>query len=257
MPISEPSGTPAKKKSWLSRIDPVFRIALILGVLVHLAGFFIFRIERQELPHMETPEPFVNFQSYTEGGGAESLFEQAELLDTAALFMPSPYSDHFEQYSILGRAAEIRFERFDPEIQIIKQLAPESGISPDLPSTHKPEDLLNNRYWNFFSTVGMRSTRPVDAVSEDSPLILLRYTSAGIQAVSTESLPVFNAASGRLLSDPLEIYFSIDLRGFRSWPVVKQTSGSAAFDNEALEWLRQPSIRARLDSGDYLLRLFP
>ena len=67
------------------RLPSVFWGVLLVGLGVHLLGFFMFRVSSNALPKRIEAPAFVAFASFGDGEGAEELVEQSMLFDSAPL----------------------------------------------------------------------------------------------------------------------------------------------------------------------------
>ncbi len=81
--------------SYLHRLQrwwhsPLARVALVLGIGVHLAGFLLFRVVSDPVCAEEAPRPFIVWSGPEEGSGNIVRREQSLLLDSEALFLPTP-----------------------------------------------------------------------------------------------------------------------------------------------------------------------
>ena len=100
-------------------VSPLFRIGLLLGVAIHLAGFLIFRVTSNPLPDREEVGPFVEYVSAGSLAIDRELEEQAELFDSAPLFIPTRWNaSHMTTYDV-GDALQAAFSDFEPEVDLL------------------------------------------------------------------------------------------------------------------------------------------
>lgn len=83
-----------KNGSYLHRLQrwwhsPLGRVALVLGIGVHLAGFLLFRVVSEPAEAHEQPRPFIIWNGPEQQDESMIRLEQWLLLDSEALFLPT------------------------------------------------------------------------------------------------------------------------------------------------------------------------
>ena len=72
-------------------LSPLLRVALLLGVVIHLAAFWGFRVASVPLPAPESSGSFICYAPETNFVSGGELGEQAMLFDSCLLYTsPSP-----------------------------------------------------------------------------------------------------------------------------------------------------------------------
>ena len=104
--------------------SPVLRLALLLGVAVHLIGFFVFRVASSSLPEREVASPFVQYVSMSDLASDLELEEQAALFDSAPLFIPTRWNASQVDRPRVGGFVQNQFPAFEPEIHLLSALGP-------------------------------------------------------------------------------------------------------------------------------------
>ena len=110
-------------------VSPVLRIALLLGIAVHLAGFLIFRVVSNPLPDREPAAAFVQFLSTGLMAGDADLEEKAILFDSAPLFIPTRWNASSRIFTGIG-VVDRQLPDFEPAIDLTADLQPSTGCWP-------------------------------------------------------------------------------------------------------------------------------
>ena len=131
-------------------VSPVLRIALLLGIAVHLAGFLIFRVVSNPLPDREPAAAFVQFLSTGLMAGDADLEEKAILFDSAPLFIPTRWNASSRIFTGIG-VVDRQLPDFEPAIDLTADLQPSTRVLADSDPVAEPIDLLALRYWNFLT----------------------------------------------------------------------------------------------------------
>lgn len=132
-------------------VSPLLRLALLLGVALHLAGFLLFRVISSPLPERAATPPFVQYVSADSLANDTELEEQAALFDSAPLFIPTRWNASQSSPVYLGDAARGQFPEFEPEIDLLAELQPSSLlVAADL-QVNAPIDLLASQFWRLFA----------------------------------------------------------------------------------------------------------
>lgn len=239
-------------------ISPLLRVALLAGVLVHLAGFFFFRVVSSPLPSPEETPAFIAFVSTNTGSDEAELIEQASLFDSAPLFIPGEWSTASGVFSS-GAAQDWQvFPDFEPDIELLSEVRPERLSLPQVADVTQPSDLLALRFWDLFSYFGQKGTEfeKPDARNSVAVVTILSgnkdYPEGYSTTLKTELQP------GQMGLRQLTFYMNMSAPGIAMGaPVLEQSSGSEALDKEVLEWLMRPATLANLPAGFLELRIFP
>jgi hypothetical protein len=71
------------------RTWPYFRVALLLGLLLHVAGLGLFRITADPPKPLQFPHVYVTYANTPDHAADTTLSDQADLFDTEPLFLPT------------------------------------------------------------------------------------------------------------------------------------------------------------------------
>lgn len=239
-------------------VAPMLRIALLLGVLVHVAGFFFFRVVSNPLPSRSDNSAYIALLPADQGDGEIELVEQASLFDSAPLFIPGKWSSASQVFPS-GMTPDFRvFPDYEPSIELLEELKPMRLSLANTANVQEPIDLLNLRFWDLFDSFGEAETpvaelgngKSVAAIrilagdGDVSPNVDLRYEIE----LETESFGI----------RPAVYYLAMSAPGLPlDAPVLRQSSGSDDLDAVVLEWLLRPATLARLPAGYLEIRFFP
>jgi hypothetical protein len=236
----------------------LLKTALLLGVLVHLAGFFIFRVISNPLPSGEESPAFVALVSTDGKGGDKEIVAQADLFDSAPLFIPGEWSSA----SGLLPSEVLReweaFPDFEPSIKLMDEVKPDRLSLPQAASVAQPEDLLDFRFWDlfdYFGQVEVALERPDGWASLASVIVL----SGNDEQAKKFEIQIERAfSSGEFAERPVVFFVNMAAPGLiMGAPVLRQSSGAGSLDAEALEWLERPETMAKLPAGFLELRVYP
>ncbi len=244
-------------------LSPILRIALLLGVAVHLAGFLVFKISSKRLPGHEPSEPFVQFVSTGESGGDSRFVESAALLDTAPLFVPTKWNAARGDLRLPGLGEQVVFSEFEPEIDLAGELRPAFLEIAQADGVEAPGDLLDLDVARVF---GEYARREMQRTAFEAPAPFARFER--IRPVTDAALPAAGDAytlradleleSEAEAQVPAEFVFRLNGDGsLIGEPVLSDGSGTAAFDAAAKRWLRKAETLARLPPGYFRVRVFP
>ena len=245
----------ARKRRSHRVISPLLRISLLIGIAIHLAGFLIFRVVSNPLPHREETRPFVEYVSAGSLANDEELEEQAALFDSAPLFIPTRWNASQSIQFVQRAAVSGKFSEFEPEINLLSALQPSSLPVAQNFNVNKPIDLLNSRFWRFFSGFGQSADRirelpsslPVAQISVVGDFSNLLSIPARFEYVTATAVP-----------QPVVYYLRTTIsRGVGSAPTLGQSSGNEAFDRAAGQWLVLPEVLGQLPRGYLSITIYP
>jgi len=235
-------------------LPPMLGIALILGVLVHLAGFLFFQVVSSPLPDRQKQKPLIRYLSNETFSGDLELEEQAILFDSAPLFLPTKWSASSQIFRI-KETEPLIFPEFEPVIDLLDDLEPLGSLVKQAHTVVAPEDLLASRYWNFFDSFARDDSRPV-ALQSSAPFAEIRP----LEPVGGAGLivPVKIGFEFDVLIDPVELLVRVDHWGhLTGQPYLVASSGDGDFDQAVTEWLKDAAEEAQLPAGYLSVRVFP
>lgn len=237
-------------------VSPVLRIALFVGVSIHLIGFLVFRVQTGDLPGREPEPALVRYVSPVTLASDLALQEQAELMDSAPLFVPTRWNASQEIVALTSDRLSQRFALFEPKIDLLTTLQPQEKIIVSNREVETPLDLLGLRYWSVFKDFGTsdQTVEPfVDAVLTAEVLQLDRGAAARPSIISVDS-PELSA----LRADApavLQLRVSGEGRSLGASLLV-ESSGSEEFDTAARNWLQQQAGLGQLPAGYLWVRVY-
>lgn len=236
-------------------MSPVLMGALLAGVMVHLAGFLIFRITSNPLPTRDDRAAFVRYVSASSMAGDLALEEQAQLFDSAPLFIPTQWNAAQSVSLMPQNRVDERFPEFEPDIRLIGELHSSSLPLGAEEVVSTPADLLKSRYWSFFAEFGQAEVNLISypTAGHFAEVVVV---GSGDQALTLESPLKFTDTSA--VPEPVTLFLRVSNRGlYVGEPVVSQTSGNTAFDRAAQEWLRQSKTVGQLPAGYLWIKVYP
>jgi hypothetical protein len=236
-------------------ISPLLRISLLIGVTIHLAGFLLFRVVSNPLPHRAETRPFVEYVSASSLANDDELEEQAALFDSAPLFIPTRWNASQSMQLVQRNPASGKFPEFEPEINLLVALQPSSLPVTQYLKVDAPIDLLASRFWRFFSDFG-QSADPSVAFPSALPVAEVSVV-GGVDA--SLSIPVkLDYTTAVPVSRPVVYYMRVSGSGAGvGAPTLGQSSGNETFDRAAGEWLRLPRTVGQLPGGYLAITVYP
>lgn len=239
-------------------ISPLLRLALLLGILVHLSGFFIFKVISNPLPSRKEDSTFIAFISTDIRGGEVELIEQASLFDSAPLFVPSQWSTASEVFSSKDVQDWQVFPDFEPNFELMDEVRPVRLSLPLVEDVQRPLDLLDLRFWDVFSYFGQGETRLAKPAPWHSVAVVRVLSDNDQYQVDSEIILQADLQSLGFAPRPMVVFLNMSAPGFPMGdPLLKQSTGLDAVDDEILDWLAQPATLASLPSGFLELRVYP
>ena len=237
-------------------VSPLLRLALLLGVALHLAGFLCFRVISNSLPERAATRPFVQYVSADSLAHDAELEEQAALFDSAPLFMPTRWNASQISPVNLRDAARGQFPEFEPEINLLRELQPSSLLVACDLNVNAPIDLLASRFWRFFS--GFAQSPDALVVLPDSlPVAEIWVLDDPVAATLSLSADL-SFTTAVPIARPVLYYLRVSAGGvLLGAPALGRSSGNEAFDAAAAEWLGRPVVRAQLPQGYLSITVFP
>ena len=239
-------------------VSPLLKLALLLGILVHLSGFFVFRVISSPLPSSEESAAFISLVPMGPESHEAELIEQASLFDSAPLFIPGEWNSAskilpagiFEEWQA--------FPDFEPRLELMDEVGPDRGSLSQVAGVNQPSDLLALRFWDLLSYFG-QGEREVAARQTWGSLARVRVLKGSEENVpSREYRLQADLAAEEYAPYPVVFVLNMHAAGLpMGAPLLRQSSGSDSLDAKALEWLERPDTMARLPAGLLEIRIFP
>ena len=241
-------------------ISPLLRLALLLGVLVHLAGFFFFRVISNPLPTRAEESAYITLISKETEGGKAELIEQASLFDSAPLFIPGEWSTAsgvFSSRTVQDMHMQV-FPDYEPEIELLDEVRPVRMSLPRVAALERPSDLLDLRFWDLFAYFGEKEIQIEAPDPWTSVAVITVLSGGGDYPEQSEVLLEIETGLEEFGQRPVAIVLNMTAPGLPiGAPVLKQSSGSEVLDSEVLGWLGRPGTLAKLPAGLLEIRVFP
>ncbi len=249
-----------RRKPNAQQMSPLLRIALLLGVLAHLLGFFVFRVSSNPLHSRAEDAAFVVLVSTDLDRDSEALIEQASLFDSAPLFIPGEWSAASAVFSGQIMQDWRNFPDFEPDISLLRDVRPDRLSLPRVADVKQPADLLDLRFWDIFSHFGEgEGELAIEAFESWSPVAVVTIISGNdAYPVDYEMRLEVDLPAEEFAERPAVFYVNMSAQGLlMGAPLLQQSSGSDALDVAVSEWLTRPATLANLPAGYLELRVFP
>lgn len=235
------------------RAASLLKVALVVGILAHLAGFAAFRVVDTATPTVTRQEAFVRFDNLTSQNRDRFFEEQAMLLDSEPLFLPTQWNYaarvRTETPRILPQS--LPFEPFSETIRLRRvDFFGDRPVETPINSPRLIADIIRDR-GDVLASVTV-SPEPETPLSERIAFLRFQRIGGGELVIERivrregETLPVYEQ-----LWQPVELLIQIDAGGKVDQPVMISTSGSEEQDGRILEWLVDPETIRGVPSGYY------
>ena len=158
---------------------PLFCIALLLGLIVHVIGFLGFRVATNSLPESYSQAAFLQYNASNTVAALGMAEENALLFDSAPLFIPTKWNAAQNLFTDIKTSGRSSLGQYEPAIDLLTDLAP---VNLPLPREHyvtKPIDLLDSRYWAFFTDFGEFSQKVEPFADSDSFALVRNLNEVG------------------------------------------------------------------------------
>lgn len=234
--------------------NPIAVWAVLLGVLVHLAGFFAFSIDIPPNNQVTVPPPDL---IYTSGDGPlnELIQEQSALLDFEPLFLPTEHnaSVYLEMSDLVERTEP--FSRLPPRLLVSEEnfQSPQRAMPAPL---EQPEEMLERDTAGSFGAFGQLSSTQ-EALNPRSGSIEI-YRDGAIQPIAIEQLQISVVEEAvNNLSGILEWRVAVGEIGLVGQPLLIRGSGLESVDAAAATFLLEAAPQWGLTPGYYRVVMGP
>lgn len=240
------------------RLSPVLGWALLLGVITHVAGFLIFRVELETFPAIAERPPFLVFLDGAAMEAGSLANERAQLFDSAPLFIPTRWSTSAAAGAELQVPAIRNFDDYRPAITLEKELWPRGSFGLREAAIESPSDLLDLRFLRPFRTFGQEWMPVVaDAAWQSFARVRVVGGEPGPAGADSMSRPLTGFPETPGLSRPA--VYTLQLTGdgrLLSRPILLESSGWPQLDEWAIDWLLSPERLASLPGGRLEITFF-
>ena len=234
-------------------LSPILRVSLLVGVVVHLAGFLLFRVLSSPLPVRGETKPFVQFVSAQNLSSGAELEEQAALFDSAPLFVPGPWNAAHNLKVPQRERALQRFPAYQAEMDVAEALIPGALPLGERYDVSEPVDLLALRFWDLFSGIAVQPEN-VPELAEAGVAVEVRSLSGEVLLQRQADMEILSFQS----IQPASFFVRIESGGrMTGRPVLESSSGDPAFDTAALDWLSQSGVAVSFPAGFLEIRIYP
>jgi hypothetical protein len=210
------------------RIPRTWSWAAATAALVALAALALWRlapVEGLAIPENRTCVPFISLQK--QDGVADMAMDQALLLDSAPLFLPTRWSTARSGAVTSGTGASDPFELFGGEISVSEASLhpPAVPVAGDMPAVLPSRGAMNE-----FSALG-RSDAALSGGSLPARGALFEVRRAGDDAVVlTKTIATAIPEAGDLLWQPAEFWLHVSQEGPQGAPLLASSTGSDSLD---------------------------
>ena len=243
-----------QKKLW--RISSIVKIAIITGITIYVLAFLTFHVEVPSIETVDFSEPYIQYPSPEEKKINQLIREQAELYDSAPLFLPTSwnYVTNVETLSLEVHSSSL-FPTYEEKWTISDEML-KPNISSGVSIITRARDSLKYEYWDLFSTFGEGKYKE-NWMSLRMGWVEV-YDMLNNKIVRSESLPEnIDELKELPLWAPLEFLITIDNLGPIGEPLLLKGSGSETIDAILRDYILEPVFGARLVPGYYKVSIGP
>lgn len=229
------------------------RLAILIGILVHLAGFLIFHIVTEAEIEPTKPSPFVSVASSSHA--VEELVVLAALSDSEPLFLPTEWNADIGGTSLTAQAHATPFDTFPAELSLgsaafsrrNERLSP----LPDVPS-----EALSLETQLAFSSFG--SDRSIAPVLKPEGFRLELYDFQTGKSLGNYRIdPLALGENPPVSWHFAEFQILVDRTGQIGDPLLTTSSDNEALDRTLSDYLRNRLMADRLPNGYYRVIIGP
>jgi hypothetical protein len=241
----------------VNKILPIASLLAAGGLIVHLGIGFLVRLDSPDSPIPEPDRIDVAYVGDPETHADPVLREQAVLLDTAPIFMPTRWNpaSRMDSVASLRQAAEV-FSPFAPEISL-----PESVDLPESldPAPVQPSDDLGPADPAFILYRYGNQSQPLPPGLDQRGIIeVIRMDREPAQNQRIFRIPEGLADQApEALWTPMRIYLQVDQAKPLGPPVISRSSGFSGWDQAVQTYLASLAFYRLLEDGYYRVILFP
>jgi hypothetical protein len=241
----------------MRRILPIAFISIVGGILAHLSVFLFVHIEVPTIP--AEPVDMVSVQYVGDLGirANPALREQALLLDSAPLFMPtrSNLVSQMDDVASLREATEV-FSPYPPSLTL-----PES--SPGSFPIVSNDGLFSNAFLPggptfFLSRFGREPAEPLSGLASEPSVQPQRLGGMVNRTLRSTALPdALRRRSPKTLWAPLNIYLHLVNGMPLGQAVIAESSGFSDWDQAVQDFVGSLDYYRSLKSGYYRITVYP
>lgn len=241
-------------------LSPIIIVTLMVGVGVHLVGYFGIEIVWRPIEKVSYPEPYIQIESDDRSTRSRVEQEYALLHDSAPLFVPTRWNylsrSEYAGYSLPEYG--VLFDAFPARISVAS-IDYNAFVSDSNRPIRRIEDVLAFSEETFFEGFGVQ-----DTYSQRSESLRLRSAAYAIYSIGSgeavdsgdlapESLPGLNRIEWR----PVEMLLVVNNIGMVGRPLPVSSSGSESIDRQLSDWLIQSGLVTQLPPGYYRVVIGP
>ncbi|HSH08840.1 MAG TPA: hypothetical protein VK995_00515 [Oceanipulchritudo sp.] len=232
-------------------------ISILGGILVHLAVLTVISIQSPLSRKPYVTRAQVEYVGNLAEDAAPSILQQASLLDSAPLFMPTRWNlvSQMADVASLKEATEI-FEPFSAQLSLpqAKLALPSDRTAP----TGTQEISLPEGPAFFLSRYGRTRTSVPDIVAPGPAIRIHRIAGSADAVPSSRLLPSpLTALSPPAMWGPVQFYLQLSEGILVGLPVLAQSSGFAEWDEVLQGFVGSLDFYRNLGDGYYRLAVFP
>lgn len=231
-------------------------MAILLGIVVHLAVFVALSFESKSVEMEKTREAFVQYPDRRESEHSALLKEQASLFDTAPLFLPTPQNHSFSLKEIQMQEKETTlFDSFPAKITLARSNW-ETFSWFEEPEFSDYRGILRSEFWNIFHYLGSSPRSKEVEVKRGSLVEIIPYGRS--TPILVEPLPsqIRQVGEGVLWS-PVALQILVDRIGPIGAPFLVNSSGSYRIDEAIEGYLLEAARNWGLRPGYYRVLFGP
>jgi hypothetical protein len=236
---------------------PFAWMAIVVGVFVHLAAFFLFKVEVPGLRPTEDKPAYVTFVTLSGDSADQNLRERALLADSVPLFLPS-------EVDYAWISMQPSFYDDDREANLLDPFSMDVGVSgsellrsPSFYANLAPEDLLSSEMVPVLKTLGEAEFPELNMEERFGVFQFKLEASHNVVA----EFPIPTVPSGLQLFDffwrPCSILVVVSETGSMGKPIVRESSGLVDLDRYAVDWVERAANQKLIEPGYYRVTFGP
>lgn len=246
---------------WKRRFEPtpLAKVALLIGVGVHLAGFLLFQVVTETTPGPRGPANWLYYTAYEDVELDAQMAEHADLFDTEPLYLPT---DRNAAPRLIPRAGSMArgegpFPPFSPEV-ILNRQAPD--LDAWLIARSKPwmvGDPLPLQPTELLKEFG-RTEQEIENLKPRlaSVRVTNQYTGRVVLEAELPATEEPSAAQGSLWDAAVYLVL-VEPGGGVGQPLLLHSTGVDALDRELLQKIVDSKLLSQLPPGYHRIEVGP
>ncbi len=254
MPVA-PDG---RARNGNSRGLPVFMLALLIGAGAHLAGLVLFHLEVPSATPAHAPAAFVHFTKAADAGQAQAMDQADAIWDPQMVYSPTPLNYASRAVAAAPTPAPHVFNADAGNIQLNLTEGDFHLLASSGNKAVAPSESLKSTRWDFMAGLGQTvNANPPPPARGAQLRVTPRQAGTDTQVMEVTWPASMAPKVGDVRWQPASFLLVFNETGLAGDPLLVNSSGTPAVDDDLRAKLRQWYNRHRLPAGYYSVEVAP